>query len=117
MAQRWQQALCKQDLGPILREQCHVAYLQSAPKPGALHLESEPQSISEVVLVGESQFCSLGCPCGKNMVYQSKTKVKGTRTRLSARASVLSAAVTILTLQQLRVLSQREIGFILALQN
>lgn len=88
MAQRWQQALCKQDLGPILREQCHVAYLQSAPKPGALHLESEPQSISEVVLVGESQFCSLGCPCGKNVVYQSKTKVKGTRVAPTSKGCV-----------------------------
>lgn len=88
MAQRWQQALCKQDLGPILREQCHVAYLQSAPKPGALHLESEPQSISEVVLVGESQFCSLWCPCGKNVVYQSKTTVKGTRVAPTSKGCV-----------------------------
>lgn len=85
----------KQDLGPTLRKQCHVSCLQSAPKAAALHLESEPQSTSEVVLVGESQFCSLGCTCGKNVIYQSKRTSKEAAGQHPAARAVSDQAVCV----------------------
>lgn len=68
---------CESRIWALFWENSVMLFICSQPpKAAALHLESEPQSTSEIVLVGGNQFCFLGCTCGKNVIFQSKRTSK-----------------------------------------
>lgn len=112
----------KQDLGPVLRKQCHVVYLQSAPKSCCFasgkwttkYFRDCPCRREPVLLFGMYLWQKCDFPEQEN-IKGSTQQQELCLPRLNVCAAVLCPAVTLLTLQQLRVLSQGEVGFILAL--